>query len=159
MNNIYKILGIIAIIAVIMFSMVTCNNSIDDTIPYTYNEFEWTVFELTNEERVKHGLPSLEWDNKLGAAARAHSEDMARNNYFNHTGLDGSNPGQRITRAGFSWRLCAENIARGHPTPAVVVNAWMNSQGHRNNILNANLTHLGVGHAGNRWTQKFATPR
>ena len=125
----------------------------------TANNFERRVFELTNVERAKHGVPPLQWDNKLGAAARAHSEDMARNNFMSHTGSNGSNLGERVTRAGFNWSRVAENVAAGQQTPEAVINSWMNSPGHRTNILDPTLTHLGVGFVSNRWTQNFGTPR
>jgi uncharacterized protein YkwD len=109
-------------------------------------EFERRVFELTNEERRTHGLPALIWDDTLADAARAHSRDMAENNFFSHTGSDGSNVGDRLTRFGISYAGAAENISRtGSPTPEDVVTGWMNSSGHRANILNQNMTHLGVG--------------
>jgi len=123
------------------------------------NTFEWRVFLLTNVERENRGIPPLQWSNLLGAAARAHTEDMVRNNFLSHTGSDRSNLGQRITRAGFTWREAAENIAEGQRTPEEVINSWMNSPGHRANILNPTLTHIGVGFISNKWTQKFSTPR
>ena len=141
-----------------LFLFILVCTACEDETP-TYNEFEWRVFELTNIERTNQGIPALRWDDRLGAAARAHSEDMVKNNFRGHTGSDGSSVGQRITRAGFEWRICAENIAYGHRTPEAAVAAWMNSPDHRRNILNASLTHLGVGVVENRWTQKFATPR
>ena len=123
------------------------------------NQFEWRVFLLTNIERESRGIPPLQWDNRLGAAARAHTEDMVRNNFLSHTGSDRSNAGQRISRAGFTWIRAAENIAEGQRTPEEVIRSWMTSPGHRSNILDPALSHLGVGFAANKWTQKFATPR
>ena len=123
------------------------------------NEFEWRVFQLTNVERENHGVPPLQWNNILGAAARAHTEDMVRNNFLSHTGSDRSDLGQRVTRAGYTWSSVAENIAEGQRSPEEVINSWMNSPGHRANILNPNLIHLGVGYAADKWTQKFGTPR
>ena len=123
------------------------------------NAFEWSVFQLTNVERENRGVPPLQWDNILGAAARAHTEDMVRNNFFSHTGSDHSNVGQRLTRAGFTWSRVAENIADGQQSPEEVISTWMNSPGHRANILDPALTHIGVGFTANKWTQKFGTPR
>ena len=123
------------------------------------NEFEQRVFELTNIERGNHGLPPLQWDNRLGTAARLHSQDMTRNRVMGHTGSDGSSPADRISRAGFAWSRWAENVAWGQRTAEEAVRWWMNSPPHRANILDRNVTHLGVGFDANNWTQKFATGR
>lgn len=120
---------------------------------------EQRVIDLTNEERVKAGCPPLTASGKLHAAALGHSQDMATNGYFSHTSLDGSSMRDRIERQGYSWRRIAENIAVGQPTPEAVVDAWMNSSGHRANILNCELTEIGVGHVDRYWTQNFGTPR
>ena len=122
-------------------------------------EFERRVLELTNNERVRRGIPALQWSDTLGRAARAHSEDMARNGFMSHRGSNGSTFDQRIAQAGFNGGYLAENVASGQRTPEEVVNSWMNSPGHRENILNPVYTHLGVGFADNKWTQKFGTPR
>jgi uncharacterized protein YkwD len=134
------------------------------------HQFELRVFELTNIERAKHGLRPLIWHETLAAAARIHSEDMMRNNFLGHTGSDGSTVRQRIERAGVtnanSW---SENCAAGQRSPEAVVQSWMNSPGHRANILSENSTHLGVGfvqrpegsraNAATYWTQKFIRVR
>ena len=121
-------------------------------------EFEHRVFELTNAERRNHGLSDLIWDDQVAAAARAHSEDMATNRFLSHTGSDGSNVGTRLQRVGINVSSWAENVAT-HSTPESVVQAWMNSPGHRANILDTRMTHIGVGFdntSGNtRFTQKF----
>ena len=117
---------------------------------------EEAVFDLVNQERAIHGLHSLSWDDRLFAAARAHSEDMAADGYFSHTSLDGRSPGDRLLDAGYFWNTYGENIAYGYPTPESVINAWMNSSGHRANILNSSFCDLGVGFAGYFWTQDFA---
>jgi|GEM_PF-3199348 len=126
-------------------------------------EFEWRVLELTNIERANYGLAPLAWHSGLGEVARAHSRDMAENDFMSHTSFDGTTMRQRIDHAGIIWRAIAENVARGQRTPEAVVAAWMNSPGHRANILDPELTHLGVGAyrlPGSRfvynWTQKFA---
>jgi len=144
-------------------------NSNGETV-FTPNEFELEVFRLTNIERVNNGLPALIWHDTLAFAARAHSEDLMLNNITGHTGSDGSNVGQRIERAGITnLRTWAENCAYGYTTPEAVVAGWMNSDGHRANILNAIVTHLGVGYIqrpqgasaryGTYWTQKFCAFR
>ena len=133
---------------------------------HPYSDFERRIFELTNVERANNGLPLFIWDKGLASVARAHSEDMARNNYFAHNRPDGSTPWDRLARAGIQYRGAAENICAGYSTPEAAVNAWMNSSGHRANILNGSLTHLGVGVVyleGSRYryyaTQMFITPR
>jgi uncharacterized protein YkwD len=117
---------------------------------------EEAVFDLVNQERAIHSLHLLSWDDRLFAAARAHSEDMAANGYFSHTSLDGRLPGKRLLDAGYFWYTYGENIAYGYPTPESVVNAWMNSPGHRANMLNSSFCDLGVGFAEYFWTQDFA---
>ena len=124
------------------------------------------VLRLTNVERASAGCSALAWDSRLAAAAAGHSTDMASHDYFSHTSRDGRSFSARITAAGYGWSRVAENIAAGQPTPKAVVAAWMDSDGHRANILNCALTELGVGVArsgasGNvpYWTQDFGTPR
>ncbi|WP_326644043.1 CAP domain-containing protein [Streptosporangium sp. NBC_01755] len=119
------------------------------------------VVRLTNAERQKGGCAPLVSDPQLRSAAQGHSADMAAKNYFSHTSADGRNLTARIKASGFSpVRAWAENIAMGQRTPAEVVRAWMNSSGHRANIMNCGYTHLGVGVAnssrGIYWTQNFA---
>lgn len=119
---------------------------------------ERRVFELTNQEREANGLSALTWNDDLANVARAHSKDMADNNFFDHTNLKGKSPFDRMKEYGIRYRAAAENIAYGYTTPESVVEAWMDSQGHRENILNPNLTELGVGVYGTYWTQNFCTP-
>ena len=119
--------------------------------------FEREVFELTNIERRNHGLSPLIWDNQLAAAARAHTLDMARGGFLSHSGSDGSNLGDRVTRHGFDWSRIGENVAAGQRSPQQVIQSWMNSPGHRQNILSPNFTHFGAGFLDNYWTQVFGT--
>ena len=121
------------------------------------------VFDLVNAERAVRGLPPMAYESRLQLAAQRHSEDQAAMRRMTHTGSDGSSMVQRVDRVGFPWRSLAENVAVGFATPAAVMVAWMNSEGHRRNILSAN-THLGVGLAYGSdgrpyWTQVFGTPR
>ena len=123
---------------------------------------ESEVVRLVNLERQVANLPPLAWDNALGAAAWGHSDDMAQQNYFNHTSLDGRQFNERITAAGYSYSTCGENIAAGYSTPQAVMNGWMNSSGHRANILSASFCDIGVGYAfasgsaySYYWTQDF----
>ena len=126
------------------------------------SDFETEVLDLVNQERTSQNLRPLHWDNPLHEAARNHSEDMAANNYFSHTSLDGRTFVDRIEDAGYPWSAAGENIAAGYSTPQAVVTAWMNSAGHRQNILSSAYCDLGVGYAYNRsstydhyWTQDF----
>ena len=102
-------------------------------------------------------------DQRLTNAAQAHSADQAARDTMSHTGSDGSNAGTRISRQGYGWRAWAENVAMGYPDGASVTTAWMNSPGHRANILSASVTQIGVGLAyaadgSPYWTQVFAAP-
>ena len=122
---------------------------------------EATVFKLMNEDRVDNGLEPLNCSISLVEVARLHSEDMSVRGYFSHVNPEGEQPWDRLERYGVTnWQTAGENIARGDMTPAVVERAWMNSPGHRANILNPNYTHIGVGvfRDGNNtsWTQLFA---
>ncbi|MEU8828186.1 CAP domain-containing protein [Streptomyces sp. NPDC048636] len=119
------------------------------------------IVALVNKERAKVGCKSVNVDTKLTKAAQAHSEDMAKHNDMSHTGSDGSSPDDRIERAGYSWSAYGENVAYGYSSPESVMEGWMNSSGHRANILNCDFKEIGVGHAqpGHYWTQDFATAR
>ncbi len=121
------------------------------------SEFEKQVVNLTNAERTKAGLKPLEIYTPLMNVAEAKSADMAKNNYFSHTSPTYGSPFDQIKAAGISYRAAGENIAQGQKTPQEVVQAWMDSPGHRQNIMNANYTHIGVGFVedGNYWTQQF----
>ncbi|WP_428911259.1 CAP domain-containing protein [Niallia sp. Krafla_26] len=115
------------------------------------------VVDLTNEQRRKNGLSDLQLDTKLSNVAQTKSEDMQKNGYFSHTSPTYGSPFDMMRDFGVSYRTAGENIAQGQRTPQEVVNAWMNSEGHRKNILNGNFTHIGVGYeqTGNHWTQMF----
>ena len=119
--------------------------------------FEQQVVELTNQERAKNGLPALKLDVELSKVARDKSKDMQTKNYFSHTSPTYGSPFDMMKAYGISYKSAGENIAMGQRSPEEVVQAWMNSQGHRENIMNPNFTHIGVGHVatGNYWTQMF----
>ncbi|MEU8844295.1 CAP domain-containing protein [Streptomyces roseus] len=119
------------------------------------------VVALVNQERAKAGCSALTVNPKLTAAALNHSQDMAAHSNMSHTGSDGSDPGERITRSGFSWMTYGENVAYGYSTPEQVMTGWMNSPGHRENILNCAFKEIGVGLAqpNSYWTQDFGTAR
>lgn len=128
------------------------------------------VVTLTNQERASAGCPPLSVSDRLTQAAQGHSQDMAVNDFFSHTGSNGSSTWQRISATGYSYSSAAENIAAGYSTPASVMAGWMGSPGHRANILNCNLREIGVGYYyqspdtgsinySHYWVQVFATPR
>ncbi|WP_314225220.1 CAP domain-containing protein [Streptomyces zaehneri] len=119
------------------------------------------VVALVNNERAKVGCSPVTLNAKLSQAAQAHSADMASHNTMSHTGSDGSDPGQRITRAGYLWSTYGENVAYGYSTPEQVMAGWMASAGHKRNILDCGFKEIGVGVAqpGNYWTQDFGTVR
>ncbi|MEV0808591.1 CAP domain-containing protein [Micromonospora sp. NPDC050200] len=120
------------------------------------------VVDLVNAERAKAGCGKVGVDDKLMLAAQRHSQDQADHQNMSHTGSDGSDAGDRIDRVGYTWRTYGENVAWNQKTPAAVMDAWMNSPGHRANILNCAFTEIGVGVAssnGPYWTQVFAAPR
>ncbi|MDC0769077.1 sigma-70 family RNA polymerase sigma factor [Streptomyces sp. HD] len=117
------------------------------------------VVALVNKERSAAGCGPLAEDPLLNKAAQGHSDDMAARDFFDHTNPDGEDPGQRITAAGYNWSTYGENIAQGQQTPEAVMESWMNSPGHRANILNCSFKDIGVGiHNGSGgpwWTQAF----
>lgn len=139
-----------------------------DALPPTNGAFITEVVALTNVERQNEGCPALTANALLNQAAQKHTVDMAENDYFEHTGLNGSSPSDRVTATGYQWTAVAENIAVGSSTPQAVVEGWMNSEGHRANILNCDYREIGIGYfylendTGNTnyqyyWTQVFAS--
>ncbi|MEM9149647.1 MAG: CAP domain-containing protein [Cyanobacteria bacterium P01_F01_bin.3] len=104
------------------------------------------VLRLTNEFRVQQGRKPLTLNVELNEAAQKHSESMANDDFFSHTGKSGDSVGQRATDAGYTWNRVGENIAAGQRTPADVVKGWINSPGHRANLLNPGFTDIGLGY-------------
>jgi uncharacterized protein YkwD len=136
----------------------------------TVHPYASRVVELVNQERAKVGCAPLATNTALNNAALEHSRDMALHDFFSHTGSDGSQPWDRMTRAGYQWSMAGENIAAGYTSPEAVMEGWMNSAGHRANILNCQYRDTGVGYiylandAGSvnyfhYWTQVFGAPR
>lgn len=133
------------------------------------------VLALTNQARARARTcgwqrfppaPPLSLSPALTLAARAHSRDMAVHGFFNHTGSDGSSPGERVTRAGYRWKQVGENIASGVRTPREVVAGWLASPHHCANIMTGGFRQMGVAFAVNPssmqvidWTEDFGTPR
>ncbi|MEG4292700.1 CAP domain-containing protein [Microcoleus sp. C2C3] len=147
----------------------TGERSASQTAPSPTNQnFIYRVLELTNIERSKLSLSPLTFNTQLLNAAANHSQNMALQDFFSHTGKDGSSLGSRISATGYQFSAAAENIAAGSSTPEQVVSSWMNSSGHRANILNPNLKEIGIGYYfladdtgsvnfNHYWTQVFAT--
>ncbi|GGK22703.1 hypothetical protein GCM10011583_63310 [Streptomyces camponoticapitis] len=126
--------------------------------------FASDVVALTNAERGAAGLRPLAGDPRLTAAAQAHSDDMVARGFYSHTGLDGRGPWDRAAAAGCTHRGIGENIACGQRSAAEVVRGWMDSPGHRANILGPDFTHIGIGfrgggERGTYWTQLFGAAR
>ncbi|MFI2368780.1 CAP domain-containing protein [Streptomyces sp. NPDC018833] len=126
--------------------------------PSDASAHEATVLDLVNDERAKVGCAPVKASTALANLARAHSKDMAVRGFFDHTNPDGATPWDRADKAGVS-DLGGENIARGQADAGAVMNAWMQSEGHRANILNCDFTTMGVGgylgDGGPWWTQNF----
>ena len=133
------------------------------------------VLKLTNAARAEprscgnerlDAAPPLVWNNRLAAAALAHSRDMAARSYLDHTGRGGSHASDRANRAGYAWQEIGENVASGQGSPQQVVSGWLSSPTHCVNIMNSRFTEMGVAHVVNPksdatiyWTQVFGTPR
>jgi len=128
------------------------------------------IVELVNAEREKAGCSALTVNPRLTAAAQAHSENMQSRHFFSHVDPGGRQPWDRMLKAGYRYRMAAENIGAGFSTPEAMVRGWMNSPGHRENILNCKLEETGVGYVRDAvegpplrwryyWTQDFGTGR
>ncbi|MBT2410555.1 CAP domain-containing protein [Streptomyces sp. ISL-12] len=124
---------------------------------------EARVLALVNEERTAAGCSPLTENARLTRAADDYSDVMAASGVMSHTGPDGSTMASRVEAAGYQWAALGENIARGQADAEAVMDAWMNSSGHRANILNCDFEEIGIGvHAGDGgpwWTQDFGTGR
>ncbi|KAL3665536.1 hypothetical protein V7S43_009571 [Phytophthora oleae] len=129
---------------------------------YTYtSQYASSMLASVNAQRASQGLPPLCLNTKLMAASKGHSVDMASKNYMSHTGSDGSTMAMRVTATGYKWTRVGENVAAGQVNVAAVMKSWMNSPGHRANIL-GDYTMLGTAYAyssgstyGHYWTQNF----
>ena len=128
------------------------------------------VLSFVNDFRSRNGLATVRLNNQLNTAAQGHSQSMATQDFFSHQGKDGSTFDQRIRAAGYLFSTAAENIAAGHLTASAVVDGWINSPGHRANMLNPNVQEIGVGHVflsndpgveqwQHYWTLKLASPQ
>ena len=126
----------------------------DDVIS-TISQLEQAACDLVNQQRAAYGLEPLTIDANLCVKARIKSEDMKVNNYFSHTSPTYGSPFEMMQNLGITYRTAGENIAMGYSTAEAVVNAWMNSEGHRANILSSNYTSMGIGYVDGYWTQWF----
>ncbi|MDQ0253847.1 uncharacterized protein YkwD [Evansella vedderi] len=117
------------------------------------------IFDLTNDIRKRHGLPPLKWEETTAKVALLHSQDMHYNNYFSHTSPTNGELKDRLQGEYLSFHSAAENIAANYVDGIAAVEGWLNSEGHRVNLLNDRFTHLGVGVYRNHYTQNFITPR
>jgi Cysteine-rich secretory protein family len=122
-----------------------------------WQQAERDVLTLVNQDRTALGLGTLTGDSRLHDAAIAHSTDMAVNNFFDHTGSDGSNAGQRAQAAGYDWTAWGENIAAGYTMAQSVFDGWLASPGHRDNMRNAIFTDIGIGLVPGTAETDFAT--
>lgn len=118
--------------------------------------FTKQVADLVNQERAKAGLAPLQMDEALNKVATAKANDMAQNNYFSHTSPTYGSPFDMMKQFGISYQTAGENIAMGQRSPEEVMTQWMNSPGHRQNILNGSFTKIGVGYVNGYWVQTFA---
>ncbi len=126
----------------------------------SYSSFQNQVVQLVNKERAANGLKALTVNSQLTKTATLKSEDMVKLNYFDHTSPTYGSPFDMMKQFGITYRAAGENIAKGQTTPEQVMQGWMNSPGHRANILNASFTQIGVGIAKTAqgqyvWTQQF----
>ncbi|WP_164779759.1 CAP domain-containing protein [Paenibacillus kobensis] len=113
------------------------------------------VLDLVNAQRKNNGLGALTLDSALSNMALVKAKDMINNNYFDHNSPTYGSPFDMMKQFGISYRSAGENIAKGQTTAQQVMNDWMNSAGHRANILNSSYTKLGVGFYNNAWVQEF----
>ncbi|WP_098743117.1 CAP domain-containing protein [Paenibacillus sp. EZ-K15] len=119
------------------------------------SNFASEVVTLVNKERANAGLKPLTVHAKLTTVALDKAKDMSNNNYFSHTSPTHGSPFDMMKAYGISYGYAGENIAKGQRTPQEVMNSWMNSQGHRENILSPNFTKIGVGYYNGYWVQEF----
>ncbi|MFP7735687.1 CAP domain-containing protein [Priestia aryabhattai] len=122
------------------------------------SQFEQKVVDLVNQEREKQGLKPLTLNKELSDVARIKSKDMMDKGYFDHNSPTYGSPFDMMKQFGIEYTTAGENIAKGQQSPEDVMNAWMNSDGHRKNILNPDFTEIGVGYVKGDttyWTQQF----
>lgn len=114
--------------------------------------------ELLRPVRKDAGCPELAWDDRAATIATAHSEDMQRRHYLSHRSPEGTTPFTRMAAAGITFSAAAENLAQGARTGADALRLWLQSPGHRRNLLDCTYTRQGIGIADGYWTQLLFTP-
>ncbi|WP_315190918.1 CAP domain-containing protein [Capnocytophaga sputigena] len=153
-----KLLLLLAILS------LQCSKSQDsDNVSLKTNK----MLTLINQQRQKgcncgntyyKAVPPLKWNTTLEKVAKAHSDDMRRRNTMTHYGKDAKDPGDRLSKAGYKWSTWAENVAMGQQNEEEVMKSWLKSPGHCANIMNPDVTEVGVARSDTYWTQLFATP-
>ncbi|WP_075619022.1 CAP-associated domain-containing protein [Paenisporosarcina indica] len=141
------------------------SESLENQKPALYGEtsetlqqgFEFQLFDLTNAARVHHNIPPVRWESTIRGTAYKHSLDMAEQNYFNHTNLEGQSPFDRMSSDGIDYSVAGENLAYGQSSSIFAHEGLMNSIGHRKNLLKSDFTFLGVGVAFNDENQPYYT--
>ncbi|WCF10609.1 CAP domain-containing protein [Paenibacillus thiaminolyticus] len=128
---------------------------LNDTKNNNSSQFEQQVLDLVNQERSKTGLSSLSMSEELSNMAMVKAQDMYNNNYFDHNSPTHGSPFDMMKEFGITYNSAGENIAKGQTTPTQVMNDWMNSPGHKANILNNSYTHIGIAYYNNTWVQEF----
>ncbi|GAA4861863.1 hypothetical protein GCM10023310_46570 [Paenibacillus vulneris] len=131
------------------------NSGSQEAVTDSQSAFADQVVTLVNQERAKAGLPALTSDSKLANMAMDKAKDMYSNNYFDHTSPTYGSPFDMMKQYGISYTYAGENIAKGQRNPEEVMNAWMNSAGHRQNIMSPNYTKIGVAYYNGEWVQEF----
>jgi uncharacterized protein YkwD len=140
-TNLYNVMDKDVYLPLVIYS----ENVIPTPIILPEASFEYQVMMLTNQERLNYGCDTLAMDDRLQMAAESHSQDMAINDFFSHIAPDGITPWDRIHSQGYFYSMAGENIAAGYSSPESVVEGWMNSDGHRANIINCGFKDIGVG--------------
>jgi len=123
--------------------------------PSSSGQFEQEVLQLVNSERSKSGLQALSMNEPLSKMALVKAQDMINNNYFDHNSPTYGSPFDMMKQYNITYSYAGENIAKGQPTPQQVMNDWMNSPGHRANILKSSFTKIGIGYYKGAWVQEF----
>ncbi|MFA4133027.1 MULTISPECIES: CAP domain-containing protein [unclassified Brevibacillus] len=118
-------------------------------------DFAKQVADLVNQERAKAGLKPVQMDATLSKVALAKAQDMSANNYFDHNSPTYGSPFDMMKQYGIQYSTAGENIAMGQQSPQEVMQQWMNSEGHRQNIMNPDFTKIGVGFTNGYWVQEF----
>ncbi|NOU96851.1 hypothetical protein GC093_27045 [Paenibacillus sp. LMG 31456] len=119
------------------------------------SQFAQQVLDIVNQERSKAGLTPLTMNAELSKMAMVKAQDMSNNNYFDHNSPTHGSPFDMMKEFGITYNSAGENIAKGQTTPTQVMNDWMNSPGHKANILNSSYTKIGIAYYNSEWVQEF----